>query len=152
MRRRVNEKEKGFENKRTKLFFLLEQQLYGTKIARETYESGSKKKPESAREKKTPACAPAGDDMDRQRREGAKGESLFFLLPQMQARVPFLFQISLHAQAFLLFSFSLAWSKGWRRRVCVCVSCMRVNGRRGKKRLWMASWGSFVYDFVRCSF
>jgi hypothetical protein len=145
-------KGKRIREQTNETFFLLEQQLYGTKIARETYESGSKKKPESAREKKTPACAPAGDDMDRQRREGAKGESLFFLLPQMQARVPFLFQIFLHAQTFLLFSFSLAWSKGWRRRVCVCVSCMRVNGRRGKKRLWMASWGSFVYDFVRCSF
>jgi hypothetical protein len=72
----------------------------------------------------------AGDDMDRQ--EGSERRETLFSSSNA-SKGAFLFQIfyTLKLSLFLLLSMEQGMDGG----EYVCVSCMRVNGREGKKRL-----------------
>jgi hypothetical protein len=104
-------------------FFLLEQQLYGPKLRARHTNLDRKKSQREAKETKTPACAPAGDDMDRQRREGVKGEDSFFFFPKCKQGCLFYskFFYMLKLSFFFLF---LSMEQGMgEESMCVCVAC-----------------------------
>ena len=141
LRRRVNEKEKIREH--MKRNFFLEKQLYGPKL-RARHTNLDQEKPE--RRKENPACN--GRRRHGQTRGERKERDSFFFLKCKQGCL--FIPNFLHAQTFS-FPFAQHGARdGW-GRVCVCE--LHARKREGRKETAvMASWGSFVYDFVRCSF
>jgi hypothetical protein len=84
--------------------------------------------------------------MDRQ--EGSERRETLFSSSNA-SKGAFLFQIFYTLKLSLFFFLSM--EQGMDGGECVCE--LHARKREGRKETAvMASWGSFVYDFVRCSF